>query len=117
MAQRRDFATLRAATRFMRAAVEGGGRVLVHCVQGISRSASVVAAYLMEYEGYDVDSAVAELRLRHEGALKPFKFQEMLRGFHYFLRARRAAEPPAADAAVPPAEQGALHPAVESATQ
>ena len=38
---------LEKALPFMRAALEGGGKVLVHCEQGLSRSASVVCAHLM----------------------------------------------------------------------
>jgi predicted protein tyrosine phosphatase len=33
------------ACRFIQNAVDGGGRVLVHCHMGISRSATVIAAY------------------------------------------------------------------------
>lgn len=36
---------LPSACRFIEHAIENGGNVLVHCVQGISRSAAVVAAY------------------------------------------------------------------------
>lgn len=36
---------LPAACRFIEGALRSGGVVLVHCVQGISRSAAVVAAY------------------------------------------------------------------------
>ncbi|EGO02170.1 hypothetical protein SERLA73DRAFT_177969 [Serpula lacrymans var. lacrymans S7.3] len=35
------------ACRFIDKAIHNGGTVLVHCVQGLSRSAAVVAAYLM----------------------------------------------------------------------
>ncbi|KAF8812264.1 phosphatases II [Phlegmacium glaucopus] len=38
---------LPAACRFIDQALRSGGVVFVHCVQGISRSAAVVAAYLM----------------------------------------------------------------------
>ncbi|KAG6821552.1 hypothetical protein H0H93_000061 [Arthromyces matolae] len=38
---------LPSACRFIEEALRSGGNVLVHCVQGISRSATVIAAYLM----------------------------------------------------------------------
>lgn len=39
-------------------------RVLVHCQQGKSRSASIVAAYLIATHGLSVDAAVATLKAR-----------------------------------------------------
>ena len=39
--------TMHAALPFIASAIEEGGRVLVHCERGASRSASVVTAYLM----------------------------------------------------------------------
>ena len=48
---------LERACRFMSEALEHGGSVLVHCQQGVSRSASVVLAFCMRERGMDLDAA------------------------------------------------------------
>ncbi len=42
---------------FIRQHVEAGDRVLIHCAKGRGRSATLVAAYLMRYEGMNYDEA------------------------------------------------------------
>ena len=49
--------------RMISEAVRSGGRILVHCHAGISRSPSMVAAYLM-YNGFSWDEAVDFIRRR-----------------------------------------------------
>ncbi|MCB1119044.1 MAG: dual specificity protein phosphatase family protein, partial [Chlamydiia bacterium] len=44
------------AYQFIEKAIKEEGRVLVHCGAGVSRSASVVIAYLMKKEGADYQS-------------------------------------------------------------
>lgn len=48
---------LNAAVNSIRAALAEGGRVLVHCAAGISRSATVVIAYLMLADGFTLKNA------------------------------------------------------------
>jgi protein-tyrosine phosphatase len=47
---------------FMHREIEKGGVVLVHCAKGRARSATLLAAYLMAYEGYDFERANQFLR-------------------------------------------------------
>ncbi|RZC39489.1 DSPc domain containing protein [Asbolus verrucosus] len=46
------------AAKFIDQAIKGGGKVLVHCVVGISRSATLVIAYLMIYKGMNAAEAL-----------------------------------------------------------
>ena len=49
-------------SRFISAARDSGGAVLVHCWQGMSRSAAIVCAHLMLTESLDRDTALDEIR-------------------------------------------------------
>lgn len=51
-----------AAIAFIDAALASGGAVLVHCVMGRSRSATIVAAYLMRTERLPMLAALARIR-------------------------------------------------------
>lgn len=52
------------AIDFIKQAIKGGGTVLVHCYAGISRSASVVIAYLMKEHGLPAMDAMTYVRKR-----------------------------------------------------
>jgi protein-tyrosine phosphatase len=49
---------------FISSALAGGGAVFVHCLMGISRSPTIVAAYLMASRGMSADAALAFLSER-----------------------------------------------------
>ena len=50
------------ALPWIRSAVDGGGRVLLHCATGSSRSGSVAVAYLMRYRGLSMSDALERAR-------------------------------------------------------
>jgi dual specificity phosphatase 12 len=47
---------------FIHHILEGEGRVLVHCVAGVSRSATIITAYLMRLKGLRYKAALAMLK-------------------------------------------------------
>lgn len=70
---------LDAGTIFINENVKRGGKVLIHCAKGRGRSATMLAAYLMRYEGLSYDEARAlllskrslvNLQGRHQRALE-----------------------------------------------
>lgn len=70
--QRQRFRTVRETTKFIQTVLKSSDKrssILVHCVQGLSRSAMIAVAYLMEYEGLGLDRALMEVRAKHQGCL------------------------------------------------
>mgnify|MGYP002880462897 CR=1 FL=1 len=43
-----------------------GGKILVHCMEGFSRSPSIAAAYLIKYHGMSAHSALQQIRSKRE---------------------------------------------------
>ncbi|KAF9651121.1 phosphatases II [Thelephora ganbajun] len=67
-----------AVCRFIHQAIAEGGTVLVHCNQGLSRSAAVVAAYLMATKQMSATDAMDVVRRAREQVWINPGFQEQL---------------------------------------
>ncbi|KNC96191.1 uncharacterized protein SPPG_08345 [Spizellomyces punctatus DAOM BR117] len=71
--------------RFIDEAVKANGRVLVHCVAGISRSATIVIAYFMKSEGIGLYEAQMKVKSKrriihpNSGFVKQLKLFEAMR--------------------------------------
>ena len=75
------------AVRAIDETLRHGKAVLVHCHAGISRSASVVAAFLMAREGLSPTQAIARIRRAKPETFRPnANFQVALDTWHATLR-------------------------------
>lgn len=77
------FSYLDQAADFILKAAQSGGKVLVHCAAGVSRSASFVIAYFIKYFGMTYEQA-----LKHCQSCRPqinpnFGFERQLKQFYY----------------------------------
>lgn len=66
------------ACRFIQNALEQGGRVLLHCVMGISRSTTVLAAYLMKTRNMSPSDAINFIKQRRPQAQPNYGFTKQL---------------------------------------
>ncbi|XP_053730533.1 dual specificity protein phosphatase 13-like isoform X2 [Synchiropus splendidus] len=63
--------------RYIRAALAQGGKVLVHCLMGVSRSATLVLAFLMIAEGLRLQEAVTAVRAHRDICPNPGFLQQL----------------------------------------
>ena len=77
------------ANNFIRKCRKEGGKLLVHCKYGISRSASFIIAYLVKYNKITVDNALKFLQQKRS-QVKPNKgFMDQLYLYEQYLKKRR----------------------------
>jgi len=72
---------------FVHSCVQMGGKVLVHCKMGISRSASTVCAFAMKYFGWSLDRALSHTKERRSIVNPNNGFRNQLRIYEGILGA------------------------------
>ncbi|KAH3745866.1 dual specificity protein phosphatase 15 [Pelomyxa schiedti] len=80
------------AIAFIHECIEQGGKVLVHCVWGMSRSATIVAAYVMQALAMEWLVALRCVQLERPVVFPNVGFAKQLATFGNLLRERRAHE-------------------------
>lgn len=85
----------------IKAALKRGSTVLVHCAAGISRSPTLVAAYLMLERGWTAEAALDFLGKRRIGIMPNHGFREALEGAYRSLLGWSAEEDKAIKLASP----------------
>jgi atypical dual specificity phosphatase len=70
---------------FIDQALEGGGRVFVHCAMGVSRSATVVVAYMMYKQKYRWRPALQYVTSKHPETQPNFGFLDQLKQYEASL--------------------------------
>jgi protein-tyrosine phosphatase len=79
-----------AANRWIDAAIQNGGTVLVHCVSGKSRSPSIVIGYLMWKEGWNLQQATTYLQ-SHRSIVSPNSvFRKQLETYETTLKSNKS---------------------------
>ena len=68
--------------KFIESVKEKGGRVLVHCIQGISRSVSIVMAYIIFTKKVSYDKAFNLVQSKREISSPNFGFSIQLQNFY-----------------------------------
>ena len=72
--------------------VESGGNILVHCVAGVSRSASVCIAYLVKYQNTSLKKAYFHVLHRRSCIFPNFGFWRQLVIYEEAVRGRNSVE-------------------------
>lgn len=74
---------------FIRNAIKEGGKVLVHCIYGVSRSATIVAAYLIKEYGMSAEGAVDYIRSKRNVIRPNPGFMSQLQKYDAILHGKK----------------------------
>jgi len=66
---------------FIDNAIDAGGRVLVHCMAGVSRSASIVIGYLMKVKDMDFETAFNHVKAKRPSIRPNDGFMRQLQNY------------------------------------
>jgi hypothetical protein len=80
------------SNEFISKAISSGGKVFVHCMCGVSRSATLVAAYLMYEYGLTCDAAVKLLQRKRACVDPNGGFRQQLESFQNLLQGQDIAD-------------------------
>ena len=78
---------IRETKDFIDSSLRAGGKVLVHCNDGMSRSASLVIAYIMQTYGLDFKTALNHVQQRRFCVQPNDGFEQQLKEFEPIYRA------------------------------
>ena len=76
------FPKFEVAYKFIKKNSKNNANILVHCILGMSRSASLVVFYLMKEKGWDYDRAIDYIRERRPIVQPIPSFEEQLRDYY-----------------------------------
>jgi protein-tyrosine phosphatase len=71
---------------FIKTGLGDGGRILVHCSMGVSRSSSIIISYLIQYKGFTYKNALNLLKNKHPEAQPSSAFEKQLIKFEKKLK-------------------------------
>lgn len=81
---------LESATAFVQKTIEGGGKIAVHSLEGVSRAASIVIAYLMKYRSMTLKRAFEIISKQRPDVRVNRGFWRQLHAYEFYVKGKNS---------------------------
>ena len=81
-----EFSDLVNSVDFIHQRITNDEPVMVHCLAGLGRTGTILACYLIKYEGMTADDAIEKVRRERHGSIQSFSQEEIIFRFEKFVR-------------------------------